>query len=205
MIKNDGKFMKKCFQLLFKKLRHLQHELNSKFRIDKFFHNKLINACQNISICQYACFKSSNNLVNLINDLRSFIVTYHKINLNTKTFFVDKRYHNDSNSSRHEQQNSRYSRSSYKNKNNERRHEDKRTPYENKQKKNVLYVIKKIVDSLNTHEMNEKSQKENTKNVLKINLINVLIKEFLNTLLITKAMKITRTTTTPNVTPMKKK
>ena len=53
---NKGKFMKECLQLLFKELRHLQHELDSEFRIDKFFHNKLINACQDISICQYACF-----------------------------------------------------------------------------------------------------------------------------------------------------
>ena len=100
---NEKKFMKNCLQLLFKELRHLQHELNSKFRIDRFSHNKLINACQNVSTCQYACFKSSNNFTSLINDLRSFIVTYHKANFNTKTFFVDKRYHNDSNFSRHEQ------------------------------------------------------------------------------------------------------
>ena len=100
--KNEKKFMKNCFQLLFKKLCYLQHELNSKFHIDRFFHNKLINACQNVSMCQYVCFKSSNNFTNLINDLWLFIVIYHKINFNTKTFFVDKRYYNDSNFSRHE-------------------------------------------------------------------------------------------------------
>ena len=147
--KNEIKFMKNCLQLLFKKLRHLQHELNSKFRIEKFFHNKLINACQNISICQYVYFKSSNNFASLIIDLQSFIVTYQKANSNTKTFFVDRRYHNDSNFSCHEQQNLRYSRSSYENKNgqsfhfHERRHKDKRTSYENKQKKKCFVCHQK--------------------------------------------------------------
>ena len=63
-------------------------------------------------------------------------------------------------------------------------------------RKNVLYVIEKIVSLLNTHKINEKSQKNNTK--------NILIKEFFNTLLITKIMKTIQTTIL-NVTSMKKK
>ena len=144
MVKNDEKLMEECLQLLFKELRYLQHELDPEFRTDKFFHNKLINACQDISICQYVCFKSSDNLAGLINDLRSSIVTYHKVNLNTKTFFVDKRYHNDPNSSRHEQKNSRYPRPSYEDKRNyHERHEDRRVPYEDKQKKKCLVCHQK--------------------------------------------------------------
>ena len=142
MVKNEKKSMKKCFHLLFKNLQHLQHKLNSIFRIEKFFHNKLINAYQDILACQYVCFKSSNNLTGLINDLKSFIIIFQKINLNTKTFFVDRRYHNDSNFSRHEQRNSRYSRPSYKNKRtyheprrDDKRHEDKRVSYKDRQKK----------------------------------------------------------------------
>ena len=81
-------------------------------------------------------FQLSDNLAGLINDLRSFIITYHKVNLNRETFFVDKRYHNDSNSSRHGQQNSRYSRLSYGDKRTYHEHHgNRRTPYKNKQKK----------------------------------------------------------------------
>ena len=39
---HQDKFMHECLQLLIKKLRHLQHELNEKFWTDKFIHNKLI-------------------------------------------------------------------------------------------------------------------------------------------------------------------
>jgi septin family protein len=56
-IKNEEKSMNEYLQLLIKKLRHLQHDLESILCIDDFFHNKLINACQKISTCQYACFK----------------------------------------------------------------------------------------------------------------------------------------------------
>ena len=40
--------MEKCLQLLIKNLCHLQYGLDAKLRIDKFIHNKFINACQNI-------------------------------------------------------------------------------------------------------------------------------------------------------------
>jgi succinate dehydrogenase/fumarate reductase-like Fe-S protein len=73
---NEEKSMNKCLQLLIKELRHLQHDLESTLRIDDFIHNKLINACQKISACQYACFKSSEILTKLINDLKSSITTY---------------------------------------------------------------------------------------------------------------------------------
>jgi hypothetical protein len=57
---NENKSMNECLQLLIKELRHLQHDLESTLRIDEFIHNKLVNACQKISACQYACFKSSD-------------------------------------------------------------------------------------------------------------------------------------------------
>jgi lipopolysaccharide biosynthesis protein len=76
MTSNEDKSVEKCLQLLIKQLRHLQHDLNSKLRSEKFIHNKLINACQNVTACQYACFKLSDSLIDLINDLRSSIVIY---------------------------------------------------------------------------------------------------------------------------------
>jgi hypothetical protein len=93
---NENKFIEKCLQLLIKDLRHLQHDMNSELRSEKFIHNKLINACQDVFACQYACFKLSDSLVDLINDLRSSIVIYQKANSITETFetfFTDRRYH----------------------------------------------------------------------------------------------------------------
>jgi hypothetical protein len=93
--RNESKFIEECLQLLIKDLRHLQHDLNSKLRSEKFIHNKLINACQNVFVCQYVCFKLSDSLIDLINDLRSSIVIYQKVNSANfiETFFTDRRYH----------------------------------------------------------------------------------------------------------------
>jgi hypothetical protein len=96
MTSNENKSFEECLQLLIKQLRHLQHDLNSELRSEKFIHNKLINACQNVFVCQYACFKLSDSLIDLINDLRSSIIIYQKANSIIETFeafFIDKRYH----------------------------------------------------------------------------------------------------------------
>ncbi len=97
---NERKFMNECLQLLIKELRYLQHDLESTFRIDEFIHNKLVNACQKISACQYACFKSSDTLTELINDLKSSIIIYQKAHfiefsffIEFTTHFIDRRYH----------------------------------------------------------------------------------------------------------------
>ncbi len=95
---NEEKFIEECLSLLIKNLRHLQHELNSELRSEKFIHNKLINACQNVFACQYVCFKLNDSLVDLINDLRSSIVIYQKVNSTNfietfETFFINRRYH----------------------------------------------------------------------------------------------------------------
>jgi hypothetical protein len=90
---NEEKSMNECFQLLIKDLRHLQHDLESILRIDDFIHNKLVNACQKISACQYACFKSSEILTELIKDLKSSITTYQKAHFIEFIFFIDRRYH----------------------------------------------------------------------------------------------------------------
>jgi hypothetical protein len=96
MTSSESKSVEECLQLLIKQLRHLQHDLNSKLRSKKFIHNKLINACQNVFVCQYVCFKFSDSLVDLINDLRSSIIIYQKANsiIETfETFFIDRQYH----------------------------------------------------------------------------------------------------------------
>ncbi len=92
--------MNECLQLLIKELRHLQHGLGSTLRIDEFIHNKLVNACQKIPAYQYACFKPSDTLTELINDLKSSITTYQKAHfiefsffIEFTTNFIDRRYH----------------------------------------------------------------------------------------------------------------
>ncbi len=82
------------------KLRHLQHDLESTLRIDDFIHYKLIHACPKISACQYACFKPSAILTDLINDLKSLIIIYQKAHFIEFSFliefiiyFIDHRYH----------------------------------------------------------------------------------------------------------------
>jgi hypothetical protein len=95
---NEDKSVEECLQLLIKQLRHLQHDLNSKLRSEEFIHNKLINASQNVFVCQHACFKLSDSPIDLINDLRSSIVIYQKTNSSNlietfETFFIDRRYH----------------------------------------------------------------------------------------------------------------
>lgn len=103
MTENEGKTMEESLQLLIKELRHLQHGLDFELRTDKFIHNKLINACQDVPACQYACFKPSDSLAGLINDLRSSIITHQKAHP-TEVFFTDRRYHKFDNSRRTQSQ-----------------------------------------------------------------------------------------------------
>ena len=84
--------MEESLQLLIKKLRHLQHKLDFKLRTDKFIYNKLINICQDVPAYQYACFKPSDLLVGLINDLCSLIITHQKAHP-TEVFFTNCQYH----------------------------------------------------------------------------------------------------------------
>ena len=85
--------MEKCLEKLIDELQHLQHGLDPELRTDRFIHNKLINACQNIPAYQYACFKPADSLAGLINDLRSSIITYTQANPTNEAFFTDRRYH----------------------------------------------------------------------------------------------------------------
>ena len=92
---NTGKITRGCLQILIKELRHLQHGLDQNLRTDNFLHNKLVIACQELPACQYACFKPSDSLAGLINNLQSSIATYEKSHPNesTQAFFTDRRYH----------------------------------------------------------------------------------------------------------------
>lgn len=96
MEKKKGKPIEKCLQLVIKDLYHLQYGLNVELYINKFIHNKLINTCQDVFTCQYACFKPANKLAGLINDLRFSIITFQKANpdnTQTQAFFTNQRYY----------------------------------------------------------------------------------------------------------------
>ena len=66
--KSEGKPIEECLEKFIDELRHLQHGLDPELRTDSFIYNKLINACQNLPACQYACFKPADSLASLIND-----------------------------------------------------------------------------------------------------------------------------------------
>ncbi len=133
---NENKSMNEFLHLLIKELRHLQHDLESIIRIDDFIHNKLISACQKISACQYACFKSSDSLTELINDLKSSIIIYQKTHFIEFSFliefiilFIDRRYHRNFqyriNQNRREYQNREQNRE-YQNQEQHREHQNRR-------------------------------------------------------------------------------
>jgi hypothetical protein len=120
---NKSKSMNKCLQVLIKELRHLQHDLESILRIDNFFHHKLVNACQKISAYQYAYFKSSEILTELINDLKLSIIIYQKVHSTNSTFFIDRRYHWNFQSriNQNREQNREYQNRKYQNRRNQSR------------------------------------------------------------------------------------
>ena len=91
-IENENFFLNNCFQLFIQNLKHLQHELIMNFQNDDFFHNKFIIACRNVFVCRFACYKSFNIVIELINDIRSFILTFNKIH-QIEIFFIDQRFH----------------------------------------------------------------------------------------------------------------
>lgn len=87
-----------CLQILISELRNLQMSLSKELRSDSFFHNKLINACRKVPACSFACFKPSETLTGLINDLQSSIKTYEESKQTKQTqFFTDRRYCKQSN------------------------------------------------------------------------------------------------------------
>ena len=91
-IENENFFLNDCFQLFIQNLKHLQHELIINFQNDNFFHNKFITACQNVFVCRFACYKSFDIVIEPINDIKSFILTFNKIH-QIETFFIDRQFH----------------------------------------------------------------------------------------------------------------
>ncbi|RKF72000.1 hypothetical protein GcM3_099012, partial [Golovinomyces cichoracearum] len=83
--------------ILLKNLRHTQRGLSSEFRSEKCLRDKIINACNNIEACAYACLKPSSSLEGLCSDLRSSIITFNRIRetnhpSSNQNFYTDRFY-----------------------------------------------------------------------------------------------------------------
>ena len=80
MDKNTKKSTIECLQILIKDLRHLQHGLSIKLKMDDFLYNKLIIAYQEIEPYKYTYYKPADTIASLINNLRSSITIYKALN-----------------------------------------------------------------------------------------------------------------------------
>ena len=94
---NEGKSMIDCFNILVNELRHLQHGFSFELQNEIFMQNHFIIECEKVSTCQLACYKHSSTLTDQIIDLHTVINVYEKFHRSeTKNFFIDRRYHRDS-------------------------------------------------------------------------------------------------------------
>lgn len=88
-----GKSTIDCFEILLKRLRHWYHGLSPELQSNVYMHQKLLLACRDMDACSYACYKPSDTLTGLINDLRSSIITHQTRKSNTTTqLMTDRRY-----------------------------------------------------------------------------------------------------------------
>jgi hypothetical protein len=110
---NTSKTTKECLAILLSELRRLQAGLNALLRVDSLLHNRLILACQDRAVYNYACFKPSPTIPGLVNDLQSSIDTYEKTHAAQPTltyladtdepaaYYTDRKFHrNDRGGSR---------------------------------------------------------------------------------------------------------
>ncbi|CCU78440.1 hypothetical protein BGHDH14_bghG004010000003001 [Blumeria hordei DH14] len=89
-------YFEDCLMILVKVLRFLQLSLDLEYRTDKHLYLKLINACRSIPACQLACFKPSETVNDLINDIQASISTSNQNDeAPTPQYFTDRRYHDE--------------------------------------------------------------------------------------------------------------
>lgn len=89
MEKNPEKYVELCLQLLIEDLRTTQMALQSNFRDDTSFQNKLMTACQAHPACSIACSIPASSSVALINNLRSSISTYLAVENDKNQFQIN--------------------------------------------------------------------------------------------------------------------
>ena len=91
---NAGKTTSECLQILLTEMRHLKLGLPTPFHTDEIFHTKLLQACQAVPACTYACCKPAADISGLIEELESSMAT-HEIQEKTAntTLFTDQHYY----------------------------------------------------------------------------------------------------------------
>ena len=77
-LENRGKTTSECLQLLLTEMRHLKLGLPEPLQVDQVFHTKLIQACQDLPACGYACCKPADDISGLIEELQASITTYER-------------------------------------------------------------------------------------------------------------------------------
>ena len=93
-LENAGKTTSECLQILLTEMRHLKLGLPTPFRTDEIFHAKLIQACQAVPACIYACCKPAADISGLIEELESSIATHEILEKMTNTtLFTDWHYY----------------------------------------------------------------------------------------------------------------
>ena len=78
MTKHEKKSTLDCLEIFINNLCHLQHGLDSQLQIELFMQNHLIIACEEMSACCFACYKSNDTLTEQITDLKNSIISYEK-------------------------------------------------------------------------------------------------------------------------------
>jgi hypothetical protein len=79
MAKNEDKSAEECLEMLIKELRTIQRGLAPELRTEQILRDKLINACNDVESCVYACLKPAPTLEGVCSDLQSSIIAHKRI------------------------------------------------------------------------------------------------------------------------------
>ena len=97
--KNEDKTTEECLELVIKELRTIQRGLAPELRTEQILRDKLINACNDVEACVYACLKPAPTLEGVCSDLQSSIIAYKRTRESkwqSQAFYTDRKYrHNN--------------------------------------------------------------------------------------------------------------
>ncbi|OXV09105.1 hypothetical protein Egran_03132, partial [Elaphomyces granulatus] len=109
---NEDKSIEECLDILIKQLRKTQRGLSPEFRTEGSLRDKIINACNEVEACVYACLKPAPTLEGVCSDLRSSIIAYkriHESKPSNQAFYTDRKYRTGPRpQNRSDRQNNRY-------------------------------------------------------------------------------------------------
>lgn len=94
---NEGISMAECLEKLIARLQNLRHRLPTAYQTDEQMRSRLLLACQETPECSTACFRPSNTLQAVCQDLRSCVGTADSQRGNTGIFYTNRIYHRPNN------------------------------------------------------------------------------------------------------------